>query len=309
MKINYLTLAHSDNGIPTTDAVLGLVLKIVSKEVQISRASLIEETIKILNLPDNLLNITLSNGQTVIHNRIDWAISNLYSAKFLTRPSRGQYILSAKGKRFLDNYGLALPRNVVLSEINSNNFTSSDEKDESNEEILLNNLTLNDVKEWHTQQLAEFKDKLINYLHTLEPYQFEKLMVRLLEVMGYCGTDGQAITTQATRDGGIDGVIQQDALGLQNIYIQVKRYAKSNSVGSRTIQSFSGALQERSAGNSNSGVFITTSSYTQDALISAKRLHIKVIDGEQLAKLIIKYKVGIKTINQFPVYEINKDDF
>ena len=189
MKINYLTLAHSDNGIPTTDAVLGLVLKIVSKEVQISRASLIEETIKILNLPDNLLNITLSNGQTVIHNRIDWAISNLYSAKFLTRPSRGQYILSAKGKRFLDNYGLALPRNVVLSEINSNNFTSSDEKDESNEEILLNNLTLNDVKEWHTQQLAEFKDKLINYLHTLEPYQFEKLMVHLLEVMGYCGTD------------------------------------------------------------------------------------------------------------------------
>ena len=63
----------------------------------------------------------------------------------------------------------------------------------------------------------------------------------------------------------------------------------------------------RSAGNSNSGVFITTSSYTQDALISAKRLHIKVIDGEQLA--IIKYKVGIKTINQFPIYEINKADF
>ena len=125
--------------------------------------------------------------------------------------------------------------------------------------------------------------------------------------MGYCGTDGQAITMQATRDGGIDGVIQQDALGLQNIYIQVKRYAKSNSVGSRTIHS--GALQERSAGNSNSGVFITTSSYTQDALISANRLHIKVIDGEQLAKLIIKYKVGIKTINQFPIYEINKDDF
>lgn len=62
MKINYLTLAHSDNVIPTIDAVLGLVLKIVSKEVQISRASLIEETIKILNLPDNLLNITLSNG-------------------------------------------------------------------------------------------------------------------------------------------------------------------------------------------------------------------------------------------------------
>ncbi len=109
--------------------------------------------------------------------------------------------------------------------------------------------------------------------------------------MGYCGTDGQAITTQATRDGGIDGFIQQDALGLQNIYIQVKGYAKSNSVGSRTIQSFSGALQERSAGNSNSGVFITTSSYTQDALISAKRLHIKAIDD---LKTIIS-----KTLNQY----------
>ena len=76
----------------------------------------------------------------------------------------------------------------------------------------------------------------------------------------------------------------------------------------KPIKVFNGVTtQERSAGNSNSGVFITTSSYTQDALISAKRLHIKVIDGEQLAKLIIKYKVGIKTINQFPVYEINKE--
>lgn len=310
MEINYMTLAHSDNGIPTTDAVLGLVLESTNIEKPISRASLIKKTIKSLGLPDSLLSIKLSNGHTVIYSRIDWAISNLYSAELLNRPSRGKYIISNKGKSFLDEYGLSLPRSVVLSEISLDVHSTLIKKDKNDVDDLLDILKLEDVKEWYTQQLANFQDKFINHLRKLDSYQFEKLMVHLLEVMGYCGTHGQAITTQVSRDGGIDGIIQQDTLGLQNIYIQVKRYAKSNSIDSRTIQSFGGALLERkNEGDNNAGVFITTSSYTRDALISAKRLHIKTIDGEQLAKLMIRYKVGIKVIDKFPIYEINKDDF
>ena len=309
MDIDYTKLAHSDNGIPTTDAVLGIVLKLTDKKKTINRASLIKSTIQSLALPKDLLSITLSDGKAVIYSRVDWAITILHSAGLLNRPSRGNYIISDKGKEFWAKYELNLPRNVVLSETDTDNSTISRQKDENDEE-LLDQLTLEDIKEWHTQQFANFQDKLLKYLRGIDPHQFEKLMVHLLEVMGYRSPNGQAITTQQTRDGGIDGVIQQDALGLQNVYIQVKRYAESNSIDPKTIRSFGGVLQEKkNEGDNNNGVFITTSSYTSDALESAKRLHIKTIDGEQLTKLMIKYKVGVKVINLLPVYEIDKDDF
>lgn len=105
----------------------------------------------------------------------------------------------------------------------------------------------------------------------MNPYKFENLMVQLLSVMSYKGDEGQALVTQKSNDHGIDGIINQDPLGLQKVYLQVKRYAPDNSVQMPEITAFSGSIKLKHA---DRGVFITTSTFTQGAINAAKDLNI-----------------------------------
>lgn len=132
------------------------------------------------------------------------------------------------------------------------------------------------------------------------------MMVTLLSNMGYKGTDGQSLVTQKSNDGGIDGIINQDPLGLQTIYVQVKRYAENNIIGSPEIDSFSGALRRKRA---DRGVFITTSSFTSGARQAAKQLNIALVDGEMLTNLMIQYKVGVQIRQVYELYDIDDDFF
>lgn len=135
------------------------------------------------------------------------------------------------------------------------------------------------------------------------PEFFEHLIVELLLKMGYGYDSDSGIVVGGSHDGGIDGIINEDKLGLSLIYIQAKRYSSENSVGRREIQSFVGAMQ-----NVHKGVFITTSSFTREAMEFAEHQQqksLKLIDGEMLTRLMVKYEVGIIGQQSLKIYKID----
>ena len=130
-------------------------------------------------------------------------------------------------------------------------------------------------------------------------------MVDLLVAMGYGGTGGVAAATQLVNDGGIDGIIDQDVLGLNKVYVQAKRYAAGNSVGRPELQGFVGAL----IGKADRGVFITTSSFSNGALEYADRntpTRLILIDGDRLTDLMIRFGVGVQIKETFNVVEVDE---
>lgn len=139
---------------------------------------------------------------------------------------------------------------------------------------------------------------------------FEKAVLGLLMAMDYGGAEGPATRTQLARDGGIDDIIDQDALGLSRIYVQAKRYAADNTVGRPAIQAFVGAL----AGNAASqGVFFTTSHFSADAVNYAAqvatRIVLVLVGGERLSRLMIRYGVGIEVKRTAQIVDVDEDFF
>ena len=152
-------------------------------------------------------------------------------------------------------------------------------------------------------------DTIIDTILSKSPAEFEKLVVMLLEKMGYGGQiENAGNVTQASNDGGIDGIIKEDVLGLGTIHLQAKRYDTSNSIGREEIQKIVGAI---AVAPSNKGVFITTSKYTKGALEYAKNLNgstnLVLIDGDKLAEYIYKYNLGMHSKQTIVIKELDSD--
>ena len=162
------------------------------------------------------------------------------------------------------------------------------------------------VQAYH-RYLGDLKHSLLEKVRECHPSFFEKLVVDLLLAMGYGCDDKSGQVIGKSHDGGIDGIISEDKLGLNLMYIQAKRYNEGNSVGRPEIQRFIGALQK-----AEKGVFITTSKFTKEALEFANaesRKHIGLIDGDSLVELMIKYSVGLERIKEYIVYKVDEDYF
>ncbi|MGP5146639.1 restriction endonuclease [Corynebacterium variabile] len=151
-------------------------------------------------------------------------------------------------------------------------------------------------------------DELLTRLHSNDPSFFEQAVLDLLIAMGYGGAEGRAVRTQLSNDGGIDGVIDQDALGLSRIYVQAKRYALDRTVARPDIQAFVGALQGAQA---SQGVFLTTGRFTAGAVQYAEAIQSRVvlIDGERLARLMIRYGVGVQVERTVAIVRVDEDFF
>nr|WP_277345807.1 restriction endonuclease [Nocardioides sp. JQ2195] len=145
-------------------------------------------------------------------------------------------------------------------------------------------------------------------MHEQEPAFFEQAVLDLLIAMGYGGAEGRAARTQLSDDGGIDGVVDQDALGLSRIYVQANRYAPDSSVRRPEIQAFVGALQENQA---NQGVFITSGRFSSGARDYSTNLSTRVvlIDDTRLAALMIRYGVGVQVKRTVQIVEVDEDFF
>lgn len=149
---------------------------------------------------------------------------------------------------------------------------------------------------------------LLERLRGSHPDFFEEAVVKVLLAMGYGGAEQRGKRIGGTGDGGVDGVIDQDALGLDQTYIQAKRYAEGKTIGGETIQAFVGAVLQKGASR---GVFITTSSFTPAAKAAAASHHVRIalIDGLRLASLMIQYRVGVQTRQTYEVVELDEDFF
>lgn len=150
------------------------------------------------------------------------------------------------------------------------------------------------------------REQLQSLILNNPPAFFEHLVVDLLLKMGY-GNGKDGVVVGKSHDGGIDGVIREDRLGLETIYLQAKRHTQGNNIGRKEIQSFVGAMQ-----NVNKGVFITTSAFSKEAQEYAdnqQQKNLRLIDGDLLTQLMIKYRVGVETKISFDVFEIDYDYF
>ncbi|WP_245531637.1 restriction endonuclease [Corynebacterium capitovis] len=167
---------------------------------------------------------------------------------------------------------------------------------------------LEQVEEGQRRNEKIVADELLQRLHEHEPTFFEQAVLDLLMAMGYGGSFGRATRTQLSNDGGIDGVIDQDALGLSRIYVQAKRYEMSKTIGRPDVQGFVGALHGAQA---SQGVFLTTGAFSQAAISYAQSVPTRVvlIDGRLLADLMIRYGVGVQVKRSIQIVEIDEDYF
>lgn len=308
---DYKTLKHSDNGMPTWDAFLGPILQVANTKEKWIGKDLNNAVLAEINLPKELATLRYSSKyhDLVAYNRSGWALSDLKLSGLLESPERSVYKISELGKKILKEHGLNITRELVHSQPayveHQKTLKNKDKVNDVSEEQTFE-ITEKQISNWFNKQTSDLAEQLLTKLRSTDPYQFEHMMVTLLSNMGYKGTDGQSLVTQKSNDGGIDGIINQDPLGLQTIYVQVKRYAENNVIGSPEIDSFSGALRRKRA---DRGVFITTSSFTSGARQAAKQLNIALVDGEMLTNLMIQYKVGVQIRQVYELYDIDDDFF
>jgi restriction system protein len=251
------------------------------------------------NLPKELLEVKTKSGEKLILNRIAWGKSYLKKGGFITYPERGSVQITQKGKD-------AVSKKLNLSDIeNEAGFLQfySEEKSKIPNKVEINNSSPQDLIDNGFSAIeSQIKNELLDKLKNIDPYYFEKVILLLLEKMGY----GEFIETSKSNDGGIDGIINEDKLGLDKIYIQAKRY-NENKVREKDIRNFIGAM----SGDTTKGVFVTTSTYDDSAVKKAHDAHHKIIliDGKKLVELMYQYGVGTQVKNIYEVKEVDEDFF
>src|SRR5690625_3408220 len=302
---------------PTWDQFMVPVLRVLSDGEVRRLRELREETASAVGLTDEQLAEVLNSGQSKAANRIGWASSYLNRVGALQRPARGQYVITDVGRDLLASHPDVITELDLRALVREGDewWTAKRSTNRSlNEEPspLEESTTVLDPVEQIEDGIArihtEVAADLLTRLHANDPAFFEQAVLDLLLAMGYGGAEGHASQTQLSNDDGIDGIVDQDALGLSRIYVQAKRYTPEASVGRPEIQAFVGALHGNQAGQ---GVFITTARFSSGARAYAESVPTRVvlIDGARLASLMIRYSVGVQTERTVTIVKIDEDFF
>ncbi|OAH97740.1 restriction endonuclease [Methylomonas methanica] len=257
---------------------------------------------------DELAELLPSGQQSVFTNRIAWAKTHLKNAGLLESPIRGQYQITTRGLEAIkDN---SRPINLkYLKQFEEYSYGRAGTPKNDEEQVKPSDaLTPSEQIEIGYQRIREeLEDELLAKIKEASPAFFERLVVELLVTMGYGGSRKDAgQTIGRSGDGGIDGVINEDRLGLDTIYIQAKRW--EGVVGRPEIQKFAGALQGQRA---KKGVFITTSGFSKEAIeyVSLIENRIALINGKKLTALMIDFGVGVSKIASYDIRRIDSDYF
>jgi restriction system protein len=259
------------------------------------------------------LNETIPSGQTKFRNRTFWAATYLRKAQALSTPKRGWVQLAERGKQLLAESG-------PITEARLRQFPGWDEawgdSTQSAEDKLPKAALVDNDESTPEEQIASgieqleanVRGELLQRVKTISPEAFERLVLQLLGALGYGVGPESRQGVRRGPDGGIDGRIDEDRLGLASIYIQAKRY-QEQSVGRPAVQSFYGAMGGQGA---SKGVFITTSTFTRDASDCAADLKDKkivLIDGSRLTRLMLDSGVGVSVKDTYRVHRIDEDFF
>jgi len=256
-----------------------------------------------------------SGKQQKFANRVNWAKSYLKQAGLVKATKRGSFIITIEGEKALasgeqiDNTFLA--KYTAFQDFkNRTKESPKKEENDADNTIDLSGSTPDEILRKAHQSINDaLALELLSSVRDCSPAFFEQLIVDLLIAMGYGGASedaGRALGRSG--DNGVDGVIDQDPLGVDQIYIQAKRYQEANTVGPADIRDFFGSLSLKKA---NKGIFVTTSNFTASAIQTAKDLshRIVLIDGKQLAKLMIRYNVGCRDEEILHIKKIDEDYF
>ena len=295
--------------VPTLDELHRPVLEIASGSAQpLTRKEFLENLIHVFSLTDTDLNdMVPSGGQSRMQNRMNWAITDLKKAGLVNNPQPNQWEITQAGRDFLaKQQGIVklfdLQRLWPGSQETQGDMDVSETKTLDSVDITPDE----QMSRSHSQHQNMLSDEILDRVKGVSPSGFEHLVVGLLSRMGY--GDGRVVGQSG--DQGIDGILNQDALGLEKVYVQAKRHA-GGQVGEPDIRNFSGSLVKHGA---TKGVFITTSTFSPTARQTAQTISlgnqfIRLIAGQELADLMIKHGVGVVTEITYEVKKLDANYF
>jgi len=301
--------------IPKYEEIMLPLLKNLADGEEHSLSETHDALAKQFKLTDEELKELLPSGQQpIFRNRLGWARTYLKKAGLLTSPKRAHFKISGRGLKLLKE---------KPTEITSKFLTRYDEfmefqsiKKTKEDKNVVPETQLEEVTDQTPEESLEYayqklhsalSKELLSIVMTCSPSFFEKLVIDLLITMGYGGSRKEAGKAMGkSGDGGIDGIINEDKLGLDVIYLQAKRWG--NSVPVKEIRDFTGALASKKA---KKGIFITTSSFPKSVYEFVQQVEYKIIliDGERLANLMIEHNVGLSTVSTYHVKTIDSDYF
>jgi restriction system protein len=308
--------------IPKFSDIFTDVLQVLEVQDALHRSDLTTQVVDLMTLTDEERVATFGGGTNIARNRVHWALEFLCQAGAVNRPKRGFAAITDLGRTLLheekpkltlerlrETEGLqawkqrsrekaARRRSERGEEVDASDFELSNEGRTPEESIQDSIVEIEESVA--VQSLQRIKDE--------EPVFLERVVLKLLHQMGYGSSEDDLEHIGGSGDGGVDGVINQDALGLDQIYIQAKRYAEGV-IGRPQIQAFVGALAGKHAVR---GIFITTSTFSRDAreyVQNLRETRVILIDGDELARLMIRHKVGVTVVKTIEVPEVDENFF
>ena len=266
---------------------------------------------------DEMAEVLKSGTRTRVFDRADWAVFHLMKAGLVDRPARGVYTASPQGRAWLAS-GNALDLRILKAIPAYQAAMAEAAQKEDGDRAEPSPRTPSDIAADTPEDMIERAQKdmeaalaenLLQRLYDMHPVRFERLILDLLKAMGYgSGTFGKHEMTKTSGDGGIDGIIHEDALGLDAVYIQAKRYQAETKVGRPAIQQFIGSLTGEGA---TKGVFVTTSDFSAEArgYLAKVQHRVVLIGGRELARLMIRHGVGVRDRVAYVIRSVDEDYF
>lgn len=293
--------------LPNNNELRRPILQLLSNGHLWRKSQLIEPLAQHFNLSKEDINAEYPSGNgNIFADKISWVLSYHALTGLLLRPKRGLYQISELGKQYAEKSDAEIIAFVKEQMALRNSNNNKDEKTEIYDEVEPSLDPREQLEQsFHAIRQAVY-DEILETISSKTPNAFEKLVVDLLKHMGYGGkVEKSAIVTKQSRDGGIDGEIREDVLGLGRIFIQAKRYQRHETIGRPAIQTFAGAINPQ-----DKGVFITTARYSKDAIEYAQNRsspRLVLIDGQQLAEYIYHYGLGMQTEQTFSIKKLDSD--
>jgi restriction system protein len=308
--------------IPKFSDIFSEVLQVLSNEDMVHRRDLMTRVVELMDISDEERVATFSGGGNIARNRVHWAIEFLCQAEAAHRPKRGFVAITDLGRELLESEQpkVTLARLRATEGIKAWKQRSKDNKarrraggvdpgDGDDFDLNPDGKTPEDkIQESITEIEESIAGEILQRIKDENPVFLERVVLRLLHQMGYGSSEDDLEHIGGSGDGGVDGVINQDALGLDQIYIQAKRYS-DGIIGRPAIQAFVGALAGKHASR---GIFITTSKFSRDAIEYAENLRetrVILIDGDELGRLLIRNKVGVTVVKTIEIPEVDENFF
>lgn len=305
--------------IPGLNSVMRPVLELIAKGATSPRECVpgLRERFQLTD--EEAQELIPSGKRTRLQDRAVWALFHLMHAGLVARPSQGVYVISEEGKKILSDG----PQEIDIAYLRTLSkytewMSKSNSESHSNNNTILADQIKYDTADLPPEERIESSFSEINSILAEEvilrilgcsPEFFERLIVDLLEAMGYGGgRKGAGRQIGRSGDGGIDGIINEDALGLDAVYVQAKRYQPDTKIGRPAIQQFVGSLTGEGA---TKGVFVTTSDFSSEARDYVRRVQqrIVLINGAELARLLIAHDIGVRPRKTYVLRSIDEDYF